>query len=557
MSSADILVYDMANAPSQTTNVFVKKDYFSIQDDQGSAGYSGNQSILQLSALANSNRYMDFKNCYLTVPMVMTLTASAVGTAFQPIQNNNNFAVGLRSWFGHVIHSIGVDFNNSTAQQITSFQSLINCFKLHTTLSWDDVASIGSSIGYYPDGTSWGYKSSTRGLENNRNLLSVTQTDGNRMCNGNKGLYERQRAIAYDPSVATAIDGGVGDTFATLCSATNATNMYRSHVYKKTDGAVAVVGVLQYAITAKIMGKHLSDFLAKLPLVKGAFLKITMNLNQPVVDFTVASSLISAQSVNSPLGGVNPLQIAAITDGIGGLADATYKLSLGVGKEPPAWANHLGTLQSSPLASNVEIHVPAVVFAPVFEAAYNSQSIKRFQYEDYYNYNVINRVGGSRIVELLTNGVKNQTRLVVMPFLTAASNGGVAPIQSALTSDGATCSPVALNDFNVLLSGASLLQSNYRYSYQMFMEQLRGSGAINGGMTDGFTSGIIDQTAFENNYGYMVVDTSRMLDIEKEIPKSVQLLTQIQAPSGVSVDLYTFICYSQDFAVDVLVGARV
>ena len=76
-------------------------------------------------------------------------------------------------------------------------------------------------------------------------------------------------------------------------------------------------------------------------------------------------------------------------------------------------------------------------------------------------------------------------------------------------------------------------------------------------MTDGFTSGIIDQTAFENNYGYMVVDTSRMLDIEKEIPKSVQLLTQIQAPSGVSVDLYTFICYSQDFAVDVLVGARV
>ena len=56
MSSADVLVFDMANAPTQTSNVFVKKDYFSVQDDQGSAGYSGNQSVLQLSSLANSNR---------------------------------------------------------------------------------------------------------------------------------------------------------------------------------------------------------------------------------------------------------------------------------------------------------------------------------------------------------------------------------------------------------------------------------------------------------------------------------------------------------------------
>lgn len=560
MSSADVLVFDMANAPTQSTNVFVKKDYFSVQDDQGSAGYSGNQSVLQLSSLANSNRYMDFKNAYLTMPLIITLTADGVGTAFTPATTNNNFAVGLKNWFGHVIHSVQVDYNNSTAQQLTSFQSLLNCFKLHTTLSWDDVCSIGSSIGYHPDSAqSWGYKSSTRGLENNRNLISATQTDGNRLCNGNKGLYKRQSAIAYDPSVATAIDGGAGDAFSTLCSATNATNLYRSYVYNKVDGTGAIAGTLQIAITAKIMAKHISDFFAKMPLVKGAFIKLTMNLNQPVVDFTVAGGVVSAQSVNSPLGGVNPLMIAAITDGIGGLAADGYKLSLGVGRTPPSWAQHSSAaqLQAAPLATNVEFHTPAVVFSPVFESAYLSTSVKRFEYEDFYNYNVVGRVGGSRITELLTNGVKNQTRLVVMPFLTAASNGGVAPIQSALTTDGATCSPVALNDFNILLSGASLLQSNYRYSYEMFMEQLRSAGAINGGMTDGFTSGIIDQVAFENNYGYMVVDTARMLDIEREVPKSVQLLTQIQAPSGVSVDLYTYICYKNDFAIDALTGSRV
>jgi len=559
MSAADVLVFDMANSPTQATNVFVKKDYFSVQDDQGSAGYAGNQSVIQLSSLANSNRYMDYKNAYITMPLVLTLTADGVGATFLPSTNNNNFAVGLKSWFGHVIHSVQIDYNNSTAQQLTSFQSILNCFKLHTTLSWDDVATIGSSIGYYPDSAqSWGYKSSTRGLENNRNLLSATQADGNRLCNGNVGLYKRQSAIAYDPSVATAVDGGAGDAFSALCSATNATNLYRSYVYNKIDGTAGLVGTLQIAITAKIMAKHISDFFAKMPLVKGAFVKLTMNLNQPVVDFTVAGGIVSAQSVNSPLGGVNPLMVAAITDGIGALPNDGYKLSLGVGRTPPSWAQHAGaSTVASPLATNVEFHCPAVVFAPIFETAYLSTSVKRFEYEDFYNYNVVGRVGGSRITELLTNGVKNQTRLVVCPFLTASSNGGVAPIQSALTTDGATCSPVALNDFNILLSGASLLQSNYRYSYEMFMEQLRSTGAINGGMTDGFTSGIIDQVAFENNYGYMVVDTARMLDIEREVPKSVQLLTQIQAPSGVSIDLFTFICYKNDFAIDVLTGSRV
>ena len=90
----------------------------------------------------------------------------------------------------------------------------------------------------------------------------------------------------------------------------------------------------------------------------------------------------------------------------------------------------------------------------------------------------------------------------------------------------------------------------------MFLEQLKGTGAVNGGVVDGVTSGQIDQLAFENIYAYHVVDTSRMLEVEKAVPKSVQLLAQIQA-SSLAVDLYTFICYKNDFAVDVLTGARV
>jgi hypothetical protein len=159
--------------------------------------------------------------------------------------------------------------------------------------------------------------------------------------------------------------------------------------------------------------------------------------------------------------------------------------------------------------------------------------------------------------ELITNGVANQTKFVVVPFLSSAGNGSEAihPIHSALTTDGATTSPVALTDINLLLSGANVLQQNYRYSYEAFLEQLAGSGAVNGAMIDGVSSGVIDEVAFNNTYAYYVIDTSRMIDVEKAVPKSLQLLTNIQSPKA--VDLYTFILYNNDFAIDCLTGARV
>ena len=52
--SADQLVYDMASAPSETPSVFVKKDFFSVLDDQNGQ-YAGNQSVLQLSSLGSEN----------------------------------------------------------------------------------------------------------------------------------------------------------------------------------------------------------------------------------------------------------------------------------------------------------------------------------------------------------------------------------------------------------------------------------------------------------------------------------------------------------------------
>ena len=558
--SSDKLVFDMAMAGSAAPSVFIKKDYFKVTDDQNGI-YTGNQSVIQTSATANSGRYMDFKNSYITIPLVLTLTADGVGTAFTPLTDNNNFALGLKNWFGSVIHSVQVDYNNTTAQQLTSYQSMFNAFKLHTTLSIDDVATQGSSIGYAKDSSqSWGRTAAT-GLQNNRNILLASATAGNNMATGNAGFYERQKAICFDPLQTTDTDNAAGLAYSTLCSATNAQNLYRSHVYRKVDGAGAVVGSLQIAVMANVMTKHISDFLAKLPLCKGSFVKLTMNLNQTSHTLVSTGALFNSEVVNSPLGGVSPLMVAGVTDGLGAVLGAdSYICSVGVGRNAPTSANHpAGSTAAAPLASSIEMSIPAYEMSAIFEAAYLAKSVVRFDYEDIYNYNIINRAGGSRITELLSNGISNQSRLLICPFLNASSNGtsAVSPFQSCLTTDGSTTSPIAINNFNVQLSGQNVLMQNSDYSYAAFLEQLKGTGAVNGGNVDGVTSGLISQTDFENNYAYYVVDTSRMPEIEKSVAKSVQIMANLQCPAGINVDLYCFIARNVSFAIDLLTGSRV
>ena len=93
-----------------------------------------------------------------------------------------------------------------------------------------------------------------------------------------------------------------------------------------------------------------------------------------------------------------------------------------------------------------------------------------------------------------------------------------------------------------------------KYSYQQFVEQLSGANSINGDSTDGLCSGLISLLDFETAYNYYYVDISRMLDVERSIPKSVSI--QGQNLSAKAVDLIVFISYKQTLRVDVLTGSR-
>jgi hypothetical protein len=100
-----------------------------------------------------------------------------------------------------------------------------------------------------------------------------------------------------------------------------------------------------------------------------------------------------------------------------------------------------------------------------------------------------------------------------------------------------------------------MLYNTERYSFEQFNNQLLGVNAVNGGLTDGLTSGLINSLGFEMEYCYYYVDVSRMLPVEETVPKSVQIVGQ--SLNSMALDLLVFIEYSCGVDIDILTGARV
>jgi len=578
MSSGDVLVYDMASQSEGTPEIFVQKSWLSILDNQ-SQNYSSNQSVVDTSQLSNSNRYMNYREAYFVIPLLLTLTCSPTADPFAPqtAGTSADFCLGLRNWLGTCIHSFTLDMNGTTIIAQTPFLPMYNTFKLMTTLSMSDVLVEGATIGFYPDDvTSFSFTTGAgvvsqygtgTGLNNNLQALQDVNTSFNSYSSFNEGLINRQRYYNFNPS---GITGGtaIGQaTYGSLLSgqvansnSNSALNQsYKSYIFNTQNN------VLQQAITGIVYLKHIHSFFNEIPLLKGTFFKMTMFLSNVSVTFPVAAvaqpannTTLGTPVITNPLGGVNPLMIASTLGGSKNLKAGTYIASLSVGSKCLNTTQlAVAGVSQSPLANAITLNVPAYVFSPVWEQAYLSNPIKRIIYEDLYNYQYQSVASNNTFNFLVTNGIANLKKVLVLPFYTASANGGTDPYQSPYEGSGAgPTSPLCiLGNFNVVVSGANQIYNSERFTYEQFCNQMYGINSINAGLTDGLNSSLINQLSFETGYNYYVVNVSRMLSVEQAVPKSVSIIGQNLSANP--INLFVFLSYGVQVDVDVLTGSRV
>lgn len=656
----DKLVYDLAQEVEGSPAVFVRKDWVNILDNQNQ-NYGNNQSVLDTSQLSNSNKYMSYREAYLSIPFLISLGASGqavitstsagttasppTGAYFQPDLSTKSVdnAVGLKNWFGQIIHSFTLDYNGTTIIQQTPLVNMWNSFKLMTSLSYEDLLTQGSTIGFWPDqsdsyqfiqgpttvptGTTAGSGVIVGGPSpvgvgvcNNSNLKASPTISGFsplQSGTGNDGFTIRQRWINFDTygpigglqTTSAGVTSQTNGQFGHLTPASACATLWKSFILQKLAGSSATSpGIFQIAVVATVYLKHVHSFFNMVPLLKGVFMKMTMNLNNTTTVFTAASASpvgasyqiipqsLAITSISNPLGGVNPLMIASgsyiptsatpttattypsAQGGIGlfqtGVASTTtypavctlsYRLNISVGGK--CLDSSILTTLSSTMSQSVYLYIPAYSFNPVFEQAYLSSPVKEIKYTDIYQYQVINVSSSGTFNNLVTNGIANIKSVLVLPFYSASTDTtgtntglGVAGIpvwQSPFdgAGTGATSPQCAITNFNVQISGQNAIYNMEKYSFEQYNNQLYGYNSVNGGLTDGLASGLVSRYDFDNCYCYYYVDVSRMLPVEMTVPKSVQIIGQNL--SSRAVDLIVFVEYGVSISVDLLTGARV
>jgi hypothetical protein len=174
----------------------------------------------------------------------------------------------------------------------------------------------------------------------------------------------------------------------------------------------------------------------------------------------------------------------------------------------------------------------------------------------------LNIGAGGNINNLVTNGIANLRSCLVLPFYSASvpdhlCAAGVPVYQSPFdpAGSGPTSPLCLLTNFNVVVSGQNAIYNTERYAFEQFNNQLYGQNAVNGGMTDGLTSSLINSLGFEMEYCYYYVNVSRMLPVEESVPKSIQIVGTNN--TGKALDLWCFIEYGVEVSIDRLTGSRV
>ena len=562
---ADALLYEISKSEELAGEPFTRRENVYIID-QNNGSYTNNQIIMDCAAVSNSGKWADFANARLAIPLLITMSSDF---NFGAAGIYTDFACGLKNGFHQLVSSLNVEYNNTSVVQISNFTNVYISYKLNTTLGVDDVVTIGDSIGFSPDGDqSWEYSdTASRGGDGSQNngvaIGAISLAGAWNGTDSNNGFVRRLLAQVF-----TANQKGVTDLLGASPSWSSVSSQFAKNW---TTDVVLSSGVYGKAwnILATIRLKDLTDFFAQMPLTRNAYIKLYVNLNQSLTKVTIngTSGAITLSSVIVYGGNTNPLLLSSGAT-YGGLETLCTAVVAGaVSKDFTVSVSVLNSLDSAcpssisknPMLNAVRLYVNLYTMNPMREEEYLAERTKVIRYKDIFQYQFLNVTSSFNF--LVSNGISGLSELVVVPFIagtwnaTAGGAGAYSPVRSPFASEPATCSPLMwFNNVNFQISGVNIFTNNEQYGFEQFSNELYGVGSINGGLVDGLTSGLISQTAYYNNYGYIVADVARRLPEDRRTPKSVQISGTCL--SKVPVDLYVFCVFEKSITIDVYSGKR-
>lgn len=588
MSAGDTYTYydeTIINEPQ--SKPFISKSMQVIYDISNSGTYS-NQILFSTGMLINNGKYVDFANSYIIVPMVMAVDAVTTGTgAALDISTGANAAImGLKNSSLQIVDSLIVQYNGTNVITQSLFTNVIQTFRQMASWTQSDLLKWGASCMFYPDDTQsigWtatGLSINGSGVWNNnttnyKNLITATSINwSNSIRNYNRGFLERLRYIGVATNSA-ATQGNNG--LLSYATSSHNTTLGRPQFVQSSTSKY------YWQFDLCLRAKDLSEWFAKLPVLKSARIDMTINLNlfsntiSYVCDANAATSAtLNEVTYNQISGhscpymvssGHSPVVATALARFMApngqlttaGTAGAT--LTCGIGVNGISGVSVLSF--ASGYVSNCRWFIPTYEMNDQYEVDMLEHiPTKTIYYTDFYTYNNITNVTGT-FNNLITGGVSNPQWIVIFPFFNSAAASQASTLQrssyqSCFHSAPATADPIQLNNIQIQCGGVQVWPLIEIYGYQQFMDEFSSIFALNGGKSD-ITSGLVDKAWWEGAPIY-VADLSRRVPEDDNSPKSIQVGATIvstapnSATVGATIDIICFVGYKKSCTFNMVSG---
>ena len=524
------------------------------------------ESVRKSRIVANSGKFIDWSQSLIAIPLVLNVNLGAVGVA--AVDKEQAFTASLKNGYHQLINSMSVEITNNSVVNLTSYSNLDINYKLLTTCSREDELNFLPSINFCKDtAESFNYAAAAANLNgigecNNQikaETFSPTSGYGESSFNQNTGRLERMKNTSFDPS--TTLNNAVK----------NYTSESATKVTAKNYVAYTTTNVTYY-ILATIPCKILHDIFRKLPLTKGMYARIILNTNASC-SCTVGvgtTGVTYTSCVSSTQNGIVPFMLSPAGVGNGALyktdAASTITATMGIGSA--AGLSHV--------IQQARIYSALYTMSPIYEEKYFQMvPTKKILYNDILQFSTSAVQPGGSVNQILTNSISRPRYLLGIPFLAGSINGSadiratsflngaiagataLSTLASPFSTAPGTCLPLhAISNYNVLVSGSAIYQSNYQYKFEHFLQEVRGSNAINGGVSLAMSSGLLSETDWSNSYGFIYTDLSRKSgQAQDDVGRSIQV--QLTNVSPVAVDYIWIIGYEREITISTSTGALV
>ena len=544
----DEYVYDNSLESQHSEAPKMSEKYYIRAPDTNGGSYSSGQINWNMPSFSTQDGFLSLRDSFLEIPYQITLDSDIDFDT----EAKNTFACGLKGGFHQLLHSLSVTLDNNQILNFTEFSGIPIQFKIMSKFSQDDVNNLADTIDFSMDNeASIGYSDVVGETNNDIKPAAFDPAAGFESGQVNDGLLKRMRKTSY---TATATEE------AKFTSLALNLNKKKSYYTRKTAKQ------LQYNIMVILPLKFLTtDLFDKIPLSKGMFLRISLNMHQSKTTWKSGATGTITEITATSQHGVCPAVITPFQSGLGQTGNAAvYTLQSGIVKTQSS--------TDTPLGSVCNFVGAFYRMTPKAEELYlSSNPVKRISYTD-VAYNSLLGVNPSQSIQFqINNSVSKPRWLLIHTSLSSRINGSSGATDTTFangntlgafstlnspfsSSPATTLKSASITNLNIRVGGVNhYKQNNVNYSYEMYLNEIRTAGSIQGGEELGLSSGILSEKQWSEGYGYIFVDLSRSVNAAQDtMPRSVEIVGTNNSLN--MVDLMCWIGYEKQIDLNVSTG---